>query len=55
LAKNGSWWFAGGRKFLFPMRGLDKLFHAKYLNGLTALLVQGLLVRIAKHNMTSKC
>jgi len=40
LAEDGSRWIAGGRKFLFPVCGLSKMFRAKYLNGLTALLVQ---------------
>jgi hypothetical protein len=43
LAENGSRWIAGGRKFLFPVCGLSKMFRAKYLNGLAALLLQGQL------------
>ncbi len=43
LADDGSRWIAGGRKFLFPVRGLSKMFRAKYLDGLAALLAQGQL------------
>ena len=43
LADDGSRWIAGGRKFLFPVRGLSKMFHAKYLDGLAALLEAGQL------------
>lgn len=43
LADDGSRWIAGGRKFLFPVCGLSKMFRAKYLDGLAALLVQGQL------------
>jgi len=38
LAADGSQWIAGGRKFLFPVRGLSKMFRAKYLDGLAELL-----------------
>lgn len=38
LADDGSRWIAGGRKFLFPVCGLSKMFRAKYLDGLAALL-----------------
>ncbi len=38
LADDGARWIAGGRKFLFPVRGLSKMFRAKYLNGLAELL-----------------
>lgn len=38
LAEDGSRWIAGGRQFLFPVRGLSKMFRAKYLDGLAALL-----------------
>jgi hypothetical protein len=38
LADDGSRWVAGGRQFLFPVRGLSKMFRAKYLDGLAALL-----------------
>jgi hypothetical protein len=43
LAEDGSRWIAGGHKFLFPVCGLSKMFRAKYLNGLAALLVRGQL------------
>jgi len=38
LAVDGSQWIAGGRTFLFPVRGLSKVFRAKYLDGLAELL-----------------
>jgi predicted Zn-ribbon and HTH transcriptional regulator len=38
LADDGSQWIAGGRQFLFPVHGLSKMFRAKYLDGLAALL-----------------
>jgi uncharacterized protein (UPF0212 family) len=38
LADDGSQWIAGGRQFLFSVRGLSKMFRAKYLDGLTDLL-----------------
>ncbi len=38
LADDGSRWIAGGRQFLFPVRGLSKVFRGKYLDGLAALL-----------------
>jgi hypothetical protein len=38
LADDGSRWIAGGRQFLFPVRGLSKMFRAKYLDGLAELL-----------------
>lgn len=38
LADDGSRWIASGRRFLFPVCGLSKMFRAKYLDGLTALL-----------------
>jgi len=38
LANDGSRWIAGGRQFLFPVRGLSKMFRAKYLDGLAKLL-----------------
>ena len=38
LADDGTRWVAGGRQFLFPVRGLSKMFRAKYLDGLAALL-----------------
>jgi hypothetical protein len=40
LAEDGSRWIAGGRKFLFPVCGLSKMFRAKYLDGLARLLVR---------------
>ena len=43
LSADGSQWIAGGRKFLFPVRGLSKMFRAKYLDGLEALLADGQL------------
>jgi hypothetical protein len=38
LADDRSRWIAGGSKFLFPTRGLSKMFRAKYLHGLDRLL-----------------
>lgn len=38
LADDGTRWIAGGRQFLFPVRGLSKVFRAKYLDGLAQLL-----------------
>ena len=38
LAADGSRWIAGGRKFLFPVHGLSKMFRAKLLDGLAKLL-----------------
>jgi hypothetical protein len=38
LSDDGSRWIAGGRKFLFPVCGLSKMFRAKYLDGLAKLL-----------------
>jgi hypothetical protein len=43
LADDGSQWIAGGRQFLFPVHGLSKMFRAKYLDGLAALLEAGQL------------
>ncbi len=40
LADDGSKWIAAGRKFLFPVRGLSKMFRATYLDGLARLLEQ---------------
>jgi hypothetical protein len=40
LSEDGSRWIAGGRQFLFPVRGLSKMFRAKYLDGLDELLQQ---------------
>ncbi len=41
LSKDGSRWIAGGRKFLFPVRALSKMFRGKYLDGLADLLEEG--------------
>lgn len=38
LSDDGSRWIAGGRQFLFPVCALSKMFRAKYLDGLAALL-----------------
>lgn len=38
IAADGSRWIAGGRKFLFPVHGLSKMFRAKFLAGLAKLL-----------------
>lgn len=38
LSFDGMRWIAGGRKFLFPVRGLSKMFRAKYLDGVRQLL-----------------
>jgi hypothetical protein len=43
LAKDGSRWIAGGRKFLFPVCALSKMFRAKYLDGVASLLAHGQL------------
>jgi hypothetical protein len=43
LAHDSSRWIAGGRQFLFPVHGLSKMFRAKYLDGLAALLAHGQL------------
>jgi hypothetical protein len=34
-------WVAGGNQFLFPVRGLSKMFRAKFLSGLKQLLSDG--------------
>jgi Putative transposase/Transposase zinc-binding domain len=41
LETDGSRWIAGGRKFLFPVHGLSKMFRAKFLDGLAKLLGAG--------------
>jgi hypothetical protein len=41
LAADGSRWIAGGRKFLFPVHGLSKMFRGKFLDGLAKLLAAG--------------
>lgn len=38
LSPDGTRWIAGGGKFLFPVHALSKVFRAKYLDGLQALL-----------------
>jgi hypothetical protein len=38
LSADHSQWIAGGRQFLFRVRGLSKMFRGKYLDGLAALL-----------------
>ena len=38
IAADGSRWIAGGRKFLFPVHGLSKMFRGKFLDGLAKLL-----------------
>ena len=43
LSFDGQQWIAGGRRFLFPVAGLSRMFRAKYLDGLTALWDQGQL------------
>jgi hypothetical protein len=43
LSADGSRWIAGGREFLFPVRGLSKMFRGKYLDGVGALLADGQL------------
>jgi len=40
LSADGSQWIAGGRQFLFRVRGLSKMFRGKYLDGLAALLAE---------------
>jgi uncharacterized protein (UPF0212 family) len=43
LATDGSQWIAGGRRFLFRVCGLSKMFRGKFLDGLDALLSAGQL------------
>jgi len=43
LSCDGRQWIAGGRRFLFPVAGLSRMFRAKYVDGLTRLLDQGQL------------
>ena len=43
LADGGQRWVAGGREYLFPVRALSKVFRAKYLAGVAALLTEGKL------------
>jgi hypothetical protein len=40
LSGDGTRWIAGGSRFLFPVRGLSKMFRGKYLDGLADLLDQ---------------
>ena len=40
LPADGARWIAGGSRFLFPVRGLSKMFRGKYLDGLANLLGQ---------------
>jgi hypothetical protein len=40
LSADGSRWIAGGSRFLFPVRGLSKMFRGKCLDGLANLLAQ---------------
>ncbi|MFO0916193.1 MAG: IS91 family transposase [Pirellulales bacterium] len=41
LSNDGTRWVAGGRRFLFSVRGLSKMFRGKYLDGLATLLEAG--------------
>lgn len=43
LAPDGQRWIAGGRQFLFAVRGLSQMFRAKYLDGVAELLERGAL------------
>jgi len=43
FSQNDWRWIAGGRKFLFPVHGLSKMFRAKFLDGLAKLLDAGAL------------
>ena len=43
LSADGTRWVAGGRKFLFRVCGLSKMFRAKYVDGVEALLAAGAL------------
>lgn len=38
LAEDGSRWIDGGRKFLFPVKALSKVFRGKYIEGIEKLL-----------------
>jgi hypothetical protein len=38
LSDDGCRWIAGGRRFLFPVRGLSKMFRGKYMDGVARLL-----------------
>ena len=47
LSPAGAWqaatgrWIAGGRKFLFPVQGVSRMFRAKFLDGLARLWAAG--------------
>jgi hypothetical protein len=41
LTTDGSRWIAGGRRFLFKVRALSKVFRGKYLAGVKQLLLDG--------------
>ena len=43
LSADGTRWIAGGREFLFPVRGLSKMFRGRFLDGVDRLLAEGLL------------
>ena len=43
LSADGTRWIAGGRKFLFPVGGLSKMFRGRYLEGVNRLLAEGQL------------
>jgi hypothetical protein len=38
MADEGGRWVAGGNQYLFPVKGLSKVFRGKYLDGIEALL-----------------
>ena len=40
LSADGARWIAGGSRFLFPVRGLSKMFRGKYVDALANLLAQ---------------
>lgn len=41
LCEGGTRWAAGGRKFLFSVKAISKVFRAKYLDGLQTLITEG--------------
>lgn len=49
LSADGTRWQAAGRKFLFPVHALSKVFRAKYAEGVAALLKAGEHVDIPPH------
>jgi predicted Zn-ribbon and HTH transcriptional regulator len=58
LADDGARWIAGGRQFLFPVRGLSKMFRAKYLDGLAELLAGNQLdvpAQLVHLSLTARC